>query len=743
MKSLHVILSFFALLVLAGPRCSGSSMEGAVNMGNNRPADPADPEASSQMTGAKVRSFFPETLLSVPFVETDAMGRASMEIPLADSITTWRGTLVANSRDGKYGAATFGIRVFQPFFVDLNLPVEVTRGDVLEVPLVVYNFDDGAQTVHLDLEAEEGLRILGGASLNVEVEAGEVKAVKVPVEAMRVGEFLLTANARSAGIADAVQRPLKVVPDGQRVETVRSGILKPENVIDLDIPTNIVEGSAKLLVKLYPGKSSLSSEGAEDLLKKPTGCFEQTAASSWPNVMALAMLGGDYDADPAVVEKAHALVSEGYQRILTFQHISGGFSWWGGIDTPGLAVTALGLMQLVDTARVHPVDETVIERAARWLADRQESDGSYEPDTHLHTGNMSIGESEIRMTAYVAWALATAGAQGDAVADAIRYLKDHADEIQDAYTLSLTVMALDESGLEPGLKEELAGRLESEQGGDGGIESDFSTMYYSYGEQGKSENTAVGGLAFHASGSFTPAEDAASWITEHRMGSWGYGNTQTTVQSLRLLNTISLGPPIEEDLSVSIYYDGGLFATETITAQDADVLRQFDLSNLVSTGNHTLEITAAYEANIHYEVIAIYHQPWHSAAGPETHLRLEVVYDRTHLNVGEIVNVTARISTDQDDNMPMAELGLPPGFSLDGDLLEEAREEGLIARYEIKQGKLALYFSEILSDQPISVTFELKAGMAVDAAVPSSVVYPYYNPGLKYETPSFPISVID
>src|SRR5262249_558706 len=66
----------------------------------------------------RVRELFPETLLWRPEVITDDGGHASLDIELADSITTWRLSASAVTADGRLGAAQSSIRVFQPFFVD-------------------------------------------------------------------------------------------------------------------------------------------------------------------------------------------------------------------------------------------------------------------------------------------------------------------------------------------------------------------------------------------------------------------------------------------------------------------------------------------------------------------------------------------------------------------------------------------------------------------------------------------------
>ncbi|HEY6253112.1 MAG TPA: MG2 domain-containing protein, partial [Candidatus Angelobacter sp.] len=82
-----------------------------------------------------VRSYFPEALYINPEIITDNNGLASISIPLADSITTWRMALVASTQHGALGSATSSLKVFQDFFVDLDLPVTLTQGDRISIPV--------------------------------------------------------------------------------------------------------------------------------------------------------------------------------------------------------------------------------------------------------------------------------------------------------------------------------------------------------------------------------------------------------------------------------------------------------------------------------------------------------------------------------------------------------------------------------------------------------------------------------
>ena len=82
----------------------------------------------------------------------------------------------------------------------------------------------------------------------------------------------------------------------------------------------------------YSAYLSQVVDGMDALLRVPSGCFEQTTSTAWPNVLVTAYLQQTKQLKPEVQLKAESLMSAGYQRLLTFEHAGGGYSWFGEQD---------------------------------------------------------------------------------------------------------------------------------------------------------------------------------------------------------------------------------------------------------------------------------------------------------------------------------------------------------------------------------------------------------------------------
>jgi hypothetical protein len=221
----------------------------------------------------RLREYFPETLLWQPTLITDDRGHAELPVSFADSITTWRLTASASSKGGLLGGVDRPLRVFQDFFVDIDLPVALTQNDEVAFPVAVYNYLKEPQTVKIDLRQEAWFDLLDsqGASRSLDLKPNEVTSVKFRIRAKKVGHFPLTVDARGSKTSDAVKRSIEVLPDGKKFEQVATDRLTGKVTQLVHLPDNAIPDASRLFVKIYPGIISQVLEGAEGLLHLPDG----------------------------------------------------------------------------------------------------------------------------------------------------------------------------------------------------------------------------------------------------------------------------------------------------------------------------------------------------------------------------------------------------------------------------------------------------------------------------------------
>jgi uncharacterized protein YfaS (alpha-2-macroglobulin family) len=226
-----------------------------------------------QATGEapRLRQYFPETLYWAPEVVTDESGFASLEIPMADSITTWRLTALASSQDGRLGFTTRGVRVFQDFFVDIDLPVSLTQGDEISIPVGVFNYLPEAQEVRLVVEQEEWFELLGEAEQTLTIASNDIDVVYFPIRVKKFGRQGFQVTAWGSKMSDAIRRQVNVVPDGKEFRLTESDWLRESKETAIEIPAEAVPQTPYVEVKIYPGVMAQVVEGLEKILRLPHG----------------------------------------------------------------------------------------------------------------------------------------------------------------------------------------------------------------------------------------------------------------------------------------------------------------------------------------------------------------------------------------------------------------------------------------------------------------------------------------
>jgi len=697
--------------------------------------------ASLDVAPTRVREFFPETLLSVPSLLTDEAGDATLSVPLADSITTWRMTSMASAMDGRLGSVSTGIRVFQDFFVDLDLPVALTVGDEVSVPVALYNYLDGPQKVRLELEAGDWFDVSGPSEVIADLEASEVSARYFRIVARKPGRGALTVRAFGSEMADAVRRTVEVAPNGRRVETVINGRVADGATHTLGIPAGAVPDSAQMFVRLHPGVFSQIVDGLDAVLQMPHGCFEQTSSTTYPNILALQYMRATGQNTPDVQMKAQQYIGLGYQRLLSFEVDGGGFEWFGNAPA-NTVLTAYGLLEFTDMADVHEVDPDVIARTRHFLLTRQQADGSWQPDpAFLHAESWGrIQDSALLPTAYVTWALAASGLAPDALAPAVRYLRDNWESTDEAYTLGILANALGAAAPESRLVGRVLDRLAGLAVVDGEAAhwgSDIPTITHARGPGATLETTAMAALAL-ASSDAKPRVlgQALQYLVENRdvRGTWH--TTQATILALKaLLAGADATGTVDADVTVRV--DGSEFQRIAITPDDSDVTRLIDIG-AVGEGAHAVSFEVDGRGRPLFQAVARYHVPWQVAPmatdgaphGDASGLEVSVRYDRATMEKDDTVGVECRVTNtgQQPAMMVVVDIGVPPGFAVDTSSFEAMVAKGVVQKYEITPRQIIVYFDELKPGLPTPLKYSLRAKYPVRAKTRPTKAYEYYNP---------------
>ena len=706
--------------------------------------------------GPRVRKDFPETLYYHPALITGEDGRASVTLTMADSITEWRVSTLANSAQGALGSSASGITVFQEFFVDVDFPPTLTRNDAVTFPVAVYNYLEAPQTVQVRLEPAAWFSLAGPSTQTLTLGPGEVASVAFPVQVLEVGWHPLTVVGIGSSLSDAVQRLVQVVPDGSEVLESASGVLEGSTTHTVAYPQGLIPGSQGLALKVYPGVMAQAVEGLDSMLQMPSGCFEQTTATNWPNTLVVDYLRSSGQASPEIELKAVDYLQQGYQRLLTYECTGGGFVWFGDPSPANVVLSAMGVLEFSDMARVIDVDPAVIARTAAWLEAAQDADG------HWHTDQGSefatVQYDDVKTTGFAAWALAESPHGDAAVAKALSWLGPKvADPTLDVYSLAMAANAF--AAARPNASETAAVLSALAEratvGEDGKVHWVYEGTGYNYGGPSTSGVSAtsieVTGLAVQAfmaaSAHLDLVSGAIAWLAGNKDNLGNWGTTHATILTLRAMVKSLQNKTEEGDGVLTVSVGGAVVETLAITAENRNVFHRLDLAAHASAGAAT-DVTVAYEGTgrLMYQLVWSYWMPGDALPPVESNaLDIAVSWDKTELAVSDIATCTATITnlTPARLDMVMVDLGVPPGFTVLTDKLEGAVAAQQIMKYELPGQQVTFYLEQIPAGGSVQLVFDAQAKFPLSAQAGTSSAYLYYDTDTKTEAAPVAFSVSD
>lgn len=655
------------------------------------------------------------------------------------------------------GLLDSGIKTFQPFFVEHEPPPVLTQGDQIALPVVLRNYLDKSQTLRVEMKAEDWFKLLSPSVRETSVAAGESERVPFRFQVTgAIGDVKQRVTAANRETGDAVEKPLRLHPDGEPRTATSSRLFANQGDLDLEIPNDAMPGSVQAELKIYPNLMAHVLEGSRSLLERPYGCGEQTVSSTYPNVMLLRLYTQAGKAHDEVYRTALHFALLGYERLLSYQHEDGGVSVWKQ-DQPDLALTAYALHFLVEAREFIEVDPAAMEAEAQWLARQQAANGAWKEH----------GEESTGLTAYIALALAKSrqaktaqnlvtpaqlAVTENALNHALDYLRSHWSTSNDPYAIAQVALAAFESG-DHALGAQANERLRTmvhREGGSAYWALESNTLFYGWGTPGKVETTA---LAVQALSADTRADDKTDrnlveqglvFLIENKDGYGAWYSGQTTINVLDAFLRLATAPSSHSEPQIAEVVVNGQRASSVKLPGPYEVVAplRVDLGKFVRSGINHITISRSGESQTaSAQAVARYYVPWmHSPktaldTGDSRALDLRVNYDHRQVHPAQEIHckVHAERIGFRGYGMLLAEIGLPPGAVVDRDSMEQAMSGWNISQYEIRPDRLVVYLWAKPGGTDFEFTFRPRFEM--NALTGPSTVYDYYNPEAQAVVP--------
>lgn len=691
------------------------------------------PTYDSRYDGPRVD--FRETVFWAPQVTTSDEGTARVSFYLSDAVTSFRATAEGLSAGGLPGRGELVVASKLPVSLAVKMPLEVSRGDRVRLPITLSNETDRRYDVAVSTVFGSAFKVVGGVPDKVTLDAGKRQAFFAELEVVGDGKDAAAGEMKVAietsNLKDEVGQTIKVVPLGFPLQASAAGTLERSAKHSFDLG-QALPGSIDASLTLYPSPLATMVKGTEAMLREPSGCFEQASSTNYPNIMILGYMEEHDAAEPALVEKTMGMLDRGYKKLAGYESKSKGYEWFGG-DPGHEALTAYGLMEFADMTRVYgDVDKAMIARTAAWLKKRRDGKGGFQRNARALD---SFGRASEEVTnGYITYALSEAG-EKDLSAE-LAYQKKIAETSSDPYVLALAANTL--LNIEPRAAStgKVVGKLVGLQKPSGVWDTADHSITRSGGVALQIETTSLAAMALIKAGDRyqSNVRKGIDWLNANRSGYGSFSSTQATVLGLKAMTTYaSASRKTTDGGTVHLIVNGKAAGQLSFEKGHRDPLVFDDFAALLRPGKNQVELRLDSGASLPYSV-AIDYRSKKPASAPETAVRLSTELAKKRAPMGESVRMKVVVEnvTDKGQPMTMARVGLPGGLAFQTWQLEELVDKKLIDFYETREREVVLYFRSMAPKSAKKVDLDLIARVPGTYVAPASQAYLYYTDEYKH-----------
>ena len=505
-----------------------------------------------QTVQPKVRKFFPDTIEWLPALVTDSGGKARATFNFPDSLTTWRATVRAVTRNTEVGQVVAKVITRKNLILRLETPRFMNQGDTATLTGIVHNYLATDKTARVSLDAQ-GLEMASPAEVSVTVPKNGEAVVTWNVRAPKIAQAKFLAKALTDEESDALELEMPVEPWGLQQSVALSGALRDDKE-DIKravlLPQDINADASALRIDLAPSIAGTLLSALDFLATYPYGCVEQTMSSFLPNILVTKAIKDLGLTPPAASTDLEAKIAAGLQRLYMFQHEDGGWGWWQTDETHPFmtAYVVAGLAQAKDAG--YPVDEQRLKNGRDSLLKQVKENPRALADIRV----------------YMIYALALSGDVDHGLVEDLYASREKLSPHGQALMALLLMQLKDARAQEFVRVLEASARVE---GPFVSWKSERQEML-DFSSDNSFETTAY---ALKALANLDPQSDllprAARWLMEHRSDGYYWESTEQTATAIYgLIDYLKISGELKPNYTLSVYLNGQKLADRNITQKD-------------------------------------------------------------------------------------------------------------------------------------------------------------------------------
>lgn len=683
--------------------------------------------AHQRQAGGDGRSDLAETIYWNGALVTDAEGRAKIAFSTSDRITTWNVEADAHgqNRVGQ-GQTTFATRL--PMSVEIKLPSEISVGDRFLCPVDLKVGDETVAAAQVEIVFTGPVAADGETKAMAKISGGRGFS-SFEMNATSPGKATITIAASTGTEKDRLSKSVEIRPVGFPRHFSKAGVVGGREQFEVEMPETWVPGSLNASVQVFPSIVSEMRQALESLLAEPGGCFEQASSTNYPNVLVLDLLRRTGQVLPETSKRAQELLDRGYKLLTQYECKDQGYEWFG--QSPAHeSLSAYGLLEFADMAKVYNVDRAMVDRTRNWLRSRRDGEGGYRLNDRALD---SFGRAPQRtVNAYCNYALLATGEDPKSMESEIKYLIVRAMESKDAYEVAVAALALAKAGSTDAARAARA-RLVEMQKDDGSL-AGIASVTSSGGQDLLVETTAFAVLAWLEDPSNLPyARKAIDFIVKNRQNGGRFGATQATVMALKALcefATHAARDAAKGRLKISV--NGQAATAQDVNPNSVDPLGSKDLGALLKPGRNI--VTIELESGELPYVFDAFYASEKPANSPEAKVEIKTTLGAASVVEGRMVPLQVEVTNREKTGQPMtiAVVGLPAGLEAPTKILDDLREARRFDCWEIRGRELVLYWRALAPEEKKEVTIDLLAAFGGKTKGAASRVWLYYTPELTF-----------